>query len=35
LEPQRRRLAKQTLNQISRQPRLSPDVLEIVGKMLE
>ena len=35
LEPQRRRLAKQTLNQISRQQRLSPDVPEIVGKMLE
>jgi aminopeptidase N len=35
LEPQRRRLAKQTLTQLSRQKPLSPDVLEIVGKMLE
>ena len=35
LEPQRRRLAKKTLGRIARTKPLSPDVLEIVGKMLE
>jgi aminopeptidase N len=35
LEPQRRRLAKKTLARIARSKPLSPDVLEIVGKMLE
>jgi aminopeptidase N len=35
LEPERRRLAKKTLGRIARTKPLSPDVLEIVGKMLE
>ncbi len=35
LEPLRRRLAKKTLAGIARSKPLSPDVLEIVGKMLE
>jgi len=35
LEPQRRRLAKKTLGQIAKTKPLSPDVVEIVGKMLE
>jgi aminopeptidase N len=35
LEPQRRRLAKKTLGQIAKTKPLSPDVMEIVGKMLE
>ncbi|HEU0058530.1 MAG TPA: aminopeptidase N [Hyphomicrobiaceae bacterium] len=35
LEPQRRRLAKKTLGQIAKTKPLSPDVTEIVGKMLE
>jgi aminopeptidase N len=35
LEPQRRRLAKQALTQVARSKPLSPDVLEMVGKMLE
>jgi len=35
LEPQRRRLAKKTLSGIAKTKPLSPDVLEIVGKMLE
>jgi aminopeptidase N len=35
LEPQRRRLAKKTLGTIAKTKPLSPDVLEIVGKMLE
>ena len=35
LEPQRRRLAKKTLGQIAKSKPLSPDVVEIVGKMLE
>jgi aminopeptidase N len=35
LEPKRRRLAKKTLGQIAKTKPLSPDVVEIVGKMLE
>jgi aminopeptidase N len=35
LEPQRRRLAKKTLGHIAKTKPLSPDVVEIVGKMLE
>jgi aminopeptidase N len=35
LEPQRRRLAKRTLGTIAKTKPLSPDVVEIVGKMLE
>jgi aminopeptidase N len=35
LEPKRRRLAKKTLGSIAKTKPLSPDVVEIVGKMLE
>jgi aminopeptidase N len=35
LEPERRRMAKKTLQRVSAAKPLSPDVLEIVGKMLE
>ena len=35
LEPQRRRLAKKMLGHIAKTKPLSPDVVEIVGKMLE
>ena len=35
LEPERRRMAKKTLQRIAAAKPLSPDVLEIVGKMLE
>jgi aminopeptidase N len=35
LEPERRRLAKKALGRIAKTKPLSPDVLEIVGKMLE
>jgi aminopeptidase N len=35
LEPERRRMAKKTLQRISAAKPLSPDMLEIVGKMLE